>query len=221
MIMISIAAAASAGSCAHLRVVNTMVVSNTVKSGVGDGTKLYAGYTRTGKLKPSARLEAGASGSEVAVEADDDSVVVQIAGALGVSAGSAGVGASVVVLVFNKTVTADAGRAAVIMTRSNVSVTAYTTDSLWLLGLALGASGSAGVAARQRHGLQAHQGFPRRRRHRGRQGGRSGGSDPSHQHRGSNRSRGSAGVTGIAIVTYFYNSTIAEVTDNAKITARR
>ena len=151
MIIVSVAAAASGGSVAVSGVVNTLVVSNSVKAGVGAGSRIFAGYTREPETAGSSEIRVtessseGSEGSDVYIEAFDESFVVEVAGALSASGGT-GVGASVVVLVFNKTVEADAGSAAVIKARRNVIVSAETVDNMWLLGLSLGAAGTTGVA---------------------------------------------------------------------------
>ena len=154
VIQIAIAAAATGGNAGIGGVVNTMVVLNHVNAAVGDGTKLYAGYaviegetdsTIEEAVGESADDAAAAGQSDVIIRAIDNSFFIEIAGALGGSSG-VGVGASVVVMVFDKNVSADAGNAAIIQARRNVSVTADSDDSLWLLGLALGACGTAGVA---------------------------------------------------------------------------
>ena len=84
------------------------------------------------------------SDADILVDAEDDSDLVDAAGALAVG-GSAGVGATVVTLVYNKTVHAklDAQQASA---AEAVCVNANSNDDVFLLAVSFGASGSVGVA---------------------------------------------------------------------------
>ncbi|MBR4990130.1 MAG: hypothetical protein IKY96_03105, partial [Oscillospiraceae bacterium] len=123
-------------------VVNTLVVENQVKALMGrreealengqnteDGEEAYVSVT---------------SGGGILVQAEDESDLVDAAGALAVGS-SAGVGATVVTLVYNKTVEAkmDARYA---QAAGDVSVFANSDDDVFLLAISFGASGSAAVA---------------------------------------------------------------------------
>jgi len=105
-----------------------------------------------------------------------------------------------------------------------VNVTANTADSLWLLGLALGAASSAGVAG----GVNVMVFQSKTSALLG--GAVTASTGKISVLAGSDSVLvniaaaigvgGSAGVTGIALVTYFYNSTIARVTDHARLIAQ-
>ena len=79
----------------------------------------------------------------MACQARDDAFLLNLAGGLGVG-GTAGVGATVVVLVFDKTVEAQLG--GVISSAGDVSVSAEAVDDVLLLALAFGGGGTVGVA---------------------------------------------------------------------------
>lgn len=143
MLMISISGAA-AGNGAGAGVINTLVAKNTVRAKV-DGSTLNASgseisYQITAEDGKQQKIT---TSSDVCVEASDEALILDLAG--GLAAGStAGVGATVVVLVFNKTV--EAALSGTIAATGDVSVTANAEDALYLLALAFGTGGTAGVA---------------------------------------------------------------------------
>ena len=143
MLMISISGAA-AGNGAGAGVINTLVAKNTVRAKV-DGSTLNASgseisYQITAEDGKQQKIT---TSSDVCVEASDEALILDFAG--GLAAGStAGVGATVVVLVFNKTV--EAALSGTVAAAGDISVTANAEDDLYLLALAFGAGGTAGVA---------------------------------------------------------------------------
>ena len=143
MLMISISGAA-AGNGAGAGVINTLVAKNTVRAKV-DGSTLNASgseisYQITAEDGKQQKIT---TSSDVCVEASDEALILDLAG--GLAAGStAGVGATVVVLVFNKTV--EAALSGTVAAAGDISVTANAEDDLYLLALAFGAGGTAGVA---------------------------------------------------------------------------
>lgn len=143
MLMISISGAA-AGNGAGAGVINTLVAKNTVRAKV-DGSTLNASgseisYQITAEDGKQQKIT---TSSDVCVEASDEALILDFAG--GLAAGStAGVGATVVVLVFNKTV--EAALSGTVAAAGDISVTANAEDDLYLLVLAFGAGGTAGVA---------------------------------------------------------------------------
>ena len=120
-------------------VVNTLVVSNKTNAAAREHV------TMTAKAV-SGSSDDDCSHPEVTVEADDDTDLVNVAGALS-AAGNVGVGATVVVNVFSKEVNATAADSVVINTPGDVNVTATADDDVVLFALGLGASGTVGVAA--------------------------------------------------------------------------
>ncbi|MBQ6915781.1 MAG: hypothetical protein IJQ65_08665, partial [Kiritimatiellae bacterium] len=222
IIQIAIAASVSGSSAAISGVIDTLVVKNTVHARIGAGGRLYAGYALVGE-NPTASNVDGSGAAEIFVEADDDTLMVEVGGSLSVS-GSTGVGATVLVMVFNKTVEADLGAIHTAMARADVTVRANNEDDLWLLGISFSAASNTAVAAGvnamvfQSHTYAALGGNVT---------AENGTIDVSAKSdsfllnvaaciAGSS----SAGATAVVLVTYFYNSTKAVVTDNAKLTAK-
>ena len=233
IIMGSVSAAAG-GTAGVSGVINTLVVRNIVKATMGDNFKVEAngdaeGYTAT---LPNQTTEQRVSTADFTVEADDESFIINLAGALA-AGGTAGVGATVVVLVFNKDVHAYVGElnsakhvkpgTGDISADGSVSVTANAKDDLWLLALAFGAGGTAGVAGDvnalvfQNCVIAALGGEVTA-------GGdvtvRADSEGKLYNIGAGVAVGGTAGVAAVAVVTYFYNSAEAYVTASADVTAQ-
>ncbi len=127
-------------------VVNTILIRNIVQAQLDEGAKARAaGAPATYTVTEGTETETVTVTSDVLVEADDDSILINLAGSLAAS-GSVGVGATVVALIFDKTVSATVGANAVIQAAGNVQVLASSDDSLWLLAVAFGGASNVGVA---------------------------------------------------------------------------
>ncbi|NCB91906.1 MAG: hypothetical protein EOM40_04945, partial [Clostridia bacterium] len=216
IIMVSIGAAAS-GSTAVSGVINTLVVKNVIQASVREHGTISAGTKDDG----TSLDDADPDPASVSIQAKDDTMLINLAGSLAAS-GSVGVGATVVVLVFNKEVKASADTDR-IYAAGDVSVTSDAKDDLWLLAITFAASGSVGVAGGVntlvfQNAVNAYlAGIVKA-------GGK------VHVHAGSDSrlinvaaavgAGGTAGVTGVAVVTYFYNETVAYVKANAAIQAK-
>lgn len=136
----SVGVAATGGSVAVAGVVSTFVSKNTVCAAVDTGATLIAGFE-------SAKDNAAASGedAEASAEADDDSDLYIVAGAIG-GASSTGVGASVVTVVMNRSVTASINASTVRATGS-VNAAANAEDMNVIASLNVSGAGTASVAA--------------------------------------------------------------------------
>jgi hypothetical protein len=120
-------------------VVHTLVLKNSVKAVVGDHVVMVAG--RESSTPGSTKTGDG----EVIVESDDDSHIYNIAGAVSASSG-AGVGASVVVMVYDKRMEASVGDGGTIIATGDVTVQSTSKDTVILLALSFAGGGNAGVA---------------------------------------------------------------------------
>ncbi|MEN6340037.1 MAG: hypothetical protein ABFD03_07915, partial [Clostridiaceae bacterium] len=219
MVLISISAAIS-GSASGTGVINTLVMRNIVHALVQPSANITASGTETYTVSEDGASEDHCSG-DVEVEADDDSLIINLAGSLSAS-GSVGVGATIVVLVFNKTVTADVSALAIINAGGGIRVCANAKDDLFLLAIAFGASGSVGIAGGanalvfQNAVTAALGGTVRAQR------------DilvsVSTDSLLVNAALaigggGTVGVTAIAVITYFYNQTLAYLHTGARVTS--
>ena len=219
MLILVAVSAGAAGTAGVAGVVNTLVAKNSVTASVGAGSSLYAGY-RENETAPDAPVATGGEG-EITLEADDESSIANCAGALA-AGGTAGVGATVVVLVFNKTVTADASGARMLRASGGINVTANAKDDLWLLALAFGAGGTAGVAG----GVNA---LVFENKVNAALGGTAVAGKDVNVKASSDSALynvaaglgfgGTAGVTAVAVVTYFYNETVAQIVSGSSLTA--
>ena len=218
MVLISISASLS-GSAAVTGVINTLVMKNIVHALVQPSANITASGTETYTVSEDGESKELSSG-DVEVDADDDSLIINLAGSLSAS-GSVGVGATIVVLVFLKTVTADVSALCRITAGGSVRITANAKDDLFLLAIAFGASGNAGVAGGanalvfQNAATAALGGIV----------------SASKSVTVSARTDsllvnaalaigggGTAGVTAIAVITYFYNSTLSYIHTGARVT---
>src|SRR5699024_9600838 len=82
--------------------------------------------------------------AEVAVEADDESELYNIAGGIA-AGGTAGVGASAVVMVYDKTLDASIGDGGIVRASGDVRAHAASDDDIILLALSFAGGGSAAV----------------------------------------------------------------------------
>ena len=145
VVVASIGVSGSAAGAAVNGVINTLVVNNTIKAQAKDSI-LAAGYdvqftTEDGKEKAVYR-KTGTAGN-VTVEALDDTLLVNVSGALSASS-SIAVGATVPVIVFGKTVEADAAGSTV-RAAGAANVYADSKDNVWELAIAASVAGSAAV----------------------------------------------------------------------------
>ena len=194
--------------------INTLVAKNNVHAGIAEGAKISAGYALDGAGDPTTTV--ASPESDVIVESDDDTHIVNCAGALALSGGSAGVGATIVSIIFFKNVTAEITSALKIQSARNIDITANSKDNLWLLAIAFGAGNSAGVAGDVNVLIFSSVTTAKL-------GGTmivAGGSirvlansDSLLVNVGAGIAvGGTAGVVAVAIVTYFYNQTYAMIT---------
>jgi hypothetical protein len=95
------------------------------------------------KLGPGIKInqnQSGGSGQSLTVSASDDTKLQNLAGAVGLTTGAAGIGVGVVVEVINKHVEASIGSQAKVSAGGNITVDAATTEHI------LDIAGSAGVS---------------------------------------------------------------------------
>ena len=216
--MVSVSAGAG-GSNAITGVINTLVVRNTVKA------------TSREHVTISVKKAAGSSTNDtdplpgVYIEAHDDTELLNLAGALS-AAGSVGVGATVVALVFNKNVTAETAKEHKILAPGKVQVIADAKDNLWLLAVNFAAGGSVGVAGGanalvfQNYVTSALGGTTGDINNPVQSVKVSANSDSSLYNLAAAAGiGGTAGVTAVAVITYFYNETLAYVKENSRIYA--
>ena len=223
VIMISIAAAGS-GNVAVTGVVNTIIIRNIIQAQMDEGAKARAdGDPATYTVTEGTEPESVTVTSDVLVEADDDSTIINLAGSLAAS-GSVGVGATIVALIFDKTVSATVGANAEIHARGSVAVTANSNDSLWLLAVAFAGSGSVGLAG----GANALVFMNHVTAMLGGTATAGGAIDVTAHAKSllvniaaAAGFAGTVGGTGVAVITYFYNETIAYVLKNARLTATK
>ncbi|MDO4545395.1 MAG: hypothetical protein Q4C25_04495, partial [Bacillota bacterium] len=217
IIMISVSAGAGTQN-AITGVINTLVVKNIVKATVREHTTIsVAKQDGTGQDDDDPL-------PGVYVEAADDTDLLNLAGSLSV-AGNVGVGATVVALVFNKTVTAQilGGQ---ITCPGDVVVSSDAQDEIWLLAIAFGAAGKVGVAGganvlvfqNEVHAIL------------GGTVGTTGNKVRNVTVQAASDSKlinigvtagigGTAGVSAVVVVTYFYNETLVYIREASKIYA--
>ncbi len=143
--------------------VNTTVTGNTVRATVGTGGEIIAGFetpadSSDGEGEPSgsgsseddpasrwANASLSGADAEVAVEAINRGELYNFAG--GISIGfTAGVGAAVVVMVYDSTVEASIGEGSYIKASGDVNVLADSRDEAYLLALNFSVGGKAAVS---------------------------------------------------------------------------
>ena len=216
IIMASISAGA-AGTAAVNGVINTLVVENTIIASVGENAELTAAGTEDYTGDDDEDYHSG----DITIEAEDETMIIDLAGALS-AAGTVGAGATVVTLVFGKNVEASVGADSILTANGNVNVTANTVDDLYLLALAFGASGTVGVAGNvnvlvfQNHASAILGGTVTA----GKDVNVKANTDSFLVNAAlSAAGSGTVAGTAVAVVTYFYNETIAYVRANAVVTA--
>ena len=222
VVLVAVAAAGS-GSVAVTGVVNTIVMRNNVQAGIGIGARARApgsaaSYT---VAKDGGGTTTVTVTCDVLVEAEDDSSSINLAGSLSAS-GDVGVGATIVALVFDRTVEATVAAGATVNAAGNVQVTASANDSLWLLAVAFGAAGTVGVAGGANALVFTNH------VHAVLGGTATAGGDITVSAytksllvniAAAAGIGGTVGVTAIALITYFYNETLAYLKANASLTA--
>ena len=134
------------------------VTSVTVAGGVGSGDAAVGGsfiidvffITTKAFVGDNAQVNqittASGAGQSLSLIASDSTEVTNIAGALGATTGSAGVGVSVIVEVITKDVDAHIGKNATVRAGGDVVISAASSEDFFDLAVAGGASTSAGVA---------------------------------------------------------------------------
>ena len=204
----------AAGTAGVAGVVNTLVDKNTVRAAVGDRVTIISGFEEDGET------ESGDS-AEVAVEADDESELYNIAGGIA-AGGTAGVGASAVVMVYDKTLDASIGDGGIVRASGDVRAHAASDDDIILLALSFAGGGSAAVGVGAsvlvfQNDVTAQLGGDIRS-----------GADVTIEALGDNSlyniatalaGGGAAAVTPVAVVTYYEGATRAVVGESAAITA--
>ena len=138
---------AASGDVAVGGVVDTLVINNSTLSQIGSHVSMNAREHRdqaTGKLTSSEKNEDAGEEAHVLIEAEDDTHIYHFAGALAVS-GSAGVGATVAVNIFNNCIKAQILDGCHIYA-GNIEVLANAKTELPIIIVTFGASGSAAVA---------------------------------------------------------------------------
>ena len=137
------------------------------------------------------------------------------------ASGSVGVGATVVVLVFDKEVKAivKEGPESRIYAKGDVDVNAKSTDNLWLLAITFGAAGTVGIAGGAntllfQNYVEAALGTVKRARNVSVNAN----TDETLVNVAATVGfGGTVGVAAVAVITYFESETLAHIFDNAKI----
>ena len=132
-----------AGAAGVAGVVNTLDVNNEVKAIVTQSVKITAKEYKTPSTTKKHLVEANEDG-DVHIEASDAGLLMDGAGALSVGS-TAGIGATIVTLIYEKDIKADVK--ATIVADGDVTVKADSNDELYLLALTFGAGGTAAVSA--------------------------------------------------------------------------
>ena len=132
---LAIGASAGGGDAAVTGSFIVDVMSMTTKAYIAGGTL----------VNQSLGFVTAGADQKLSVLADDETQIVNVAGALAATTGSAGIGISVVVEIINKDVSAKIGDGAVIHAGGDVKVNATTVENLFELVVAGGASTSVGI----------------------------------------------------------------------------
>ncbi|MEN6635426.1 MAG: hypothetical protein ABFC56_06225, partial [Clostridiaceae bacterium] len=212
--------AAISGSVAVNGVINTVILRNVVHALVLPQANVTANGTQAYTVSENGSSETLSSG-DVLVEGEDDARIINLAGSLSAS-GNVGFGATIVALVFDKTVTASVASDSRITAKGSIRVRAYTKDQLFLLAIAFGAAGTAGIAGGAnalvfQNAVTAELG-----------GTATAGLDVIVSAGADSLlvnaafavgGGGTAGVTAIALITYFYQQTNARILTGARVTA--
>ena len=203
--MAGVSAAATAGTAAVAGTIVTLVIENTSAAEVAENVVITSGDEENGD-------------GDVEVAASDDSLVFGFAGSLS-AAGTVGVGATVSVLVFSKTVEA-VNKAKTTWASNTVNVHADDISKLILLAIGFGAAGTAGIAGDVNamvYNDTVTAGL----------GGTVTGRRMINVSATADNmlvnvaagvaAGGTAGVSAVALVTYFEGTTAALIYDNAKL----
>ncbi|MGF7003762.1 hypothetical protein M2149_002167 [Lachnospiraceae bacterium PFB1-21] len=228
IVKVSVAGTA-AGNLAFSGVVDTLVVSNKTLATVGKNVTM--GTIREAESPGS---DVGGSGEDdsskdseedpaegIFVEAINDSLIIDLAGSIAAS-GNIGAGVTVVVLVFNKETAATVGTGGIIDTDYSVVVRGRAKDNLYLLAVTFAAGGNTAVAGGVntlvfKNATKASLGGTVTA---GRVVIVSATSDSTLVNvAGTGSIGGNAAVSAVAVITYFYNETVAFVESKSKITA--
>ena len=129
---VAVAGAAGGGDAAVTGSVIVDVFSITTTASIADGAQVN-------QVAPPSAAQT------VEVAAKDDTNVLNVAGALALTTGDAGVGIGIIVDVVNKTVSASVGKSAVVSAGGDVSVKAASTEQFLEIGVDGAASTDAAV----------------------------------------------------------------------------
>ncbi|MDY6180230.1 MAG: hypothetical protein SPI15_05205 [Candidatus Faecousia sp.] len=215
VLMASVSGTAGIGTAGVSGVVNTLVIKNTVKATVGENGVIEAGFSE------EEAEQASGDDAEAAIESSDETDIYNLAGGISVG-GSAGVGTTVVTMVHDKSMEASVGAGGTLHASGSVRAAAESTDDVYLLALSFAGSGTAGVSVGAstlafENDLLATLG-----------GTVTAGGNVDVTARSSTdlfnvatafAAGGSAGVTPVAVVTWFAGSTVAEFGEGAVIQA--
>jgi len=223
LLMLSVSGGVGGGSVAVAGAVNTLVQKNTVRAKIGAHAAINTTVVRTanGEIAQVVSENGNGSDQDVIVEAQDASELYDIAGGLA-AASSAGVGASAVVVVISKEVTAAIENGAAVYARRDVAVRATNSDTIVIVSINFAGGGTAGVGV----GISALVFENSTNASLG--GTVKAGRDiivaaTAHTNLYNNALAGSvggtAGVTPVAAVTWFDGKTIAQILSGARLIA--
>jgi len=134
VVQIAVSGAASSGVSVG-GVVSTLIIKNKVSAKTGKGVKMTSGQTGS------------ATSGNIALEASDESNVINLAGAVSASASGSAIGATVVTVVFDKTVSSETGEEASTTAGNDIKIAANTRDDIILLAVTAGVSGSGAAVS--------------------------------------------------------------------------
>ena len=138
LVMASVSGSVAGGNVSVSGVVNTLVFKNTVKATVGENGIIEAGFSGEDAQEPSG------DDAEAAIESSDETHIYNLAGEISVS-GTAGVGTTVVTMVYDKTMEASVGAGGKLRASGSVRAAAESFDDVYLLALNFVGSGTAAV----------------------------------------------------------------------------
>ncbi|MGN0184806.1 MAG: beta strand repeat-containing protein, partial [Aristaeellaceae bacterium] len=217
LLMASVSGAAGIGTAGVCGVVNTLVIKNTVKVTVGENGVIEAGFSEEDSQ------EASGDDAEAAIESSDETHIYNLAGGISVG-GSAGVGTTVVTMVYDKTLEASVGVGGSIRASGSIQAAAESSDDVYLLALSFAGGGTAGVgvgvgasALAFENDLLASLGGSVTAK--GNVDVTAKSSTDLFNVAAALAGSGSAAVTPVAVVTWFDGSTVAEFAEGASIQA--
>ncbi len=167
--MAAVAGSVTGSSTANLvGVADTLLVQNTVNAHVGNNSRVSAGLNTAEKkdVNGDGQSDDSHGEGEIAVEARDDTFVVNFGGALDATGSAAAVlGGTVVTILFEKQVSAILmGGIQAVHAEKSITVDADSTDEMFLLAATFGvtggtaAAGGAGNILAYENAVQAHLG---------------------------------------------------------------